>query len=315
MDEGGFSLRNGLRNLASAIVGGGGLIVLAGRAAAIEVTEPKPWQMSLQPAGSPIMEAIHHFNDWLLIVISVIVVLVLALLIYVMVRFNARANPVPSRTSHNTLVEVLWTIVPILILVGIAIPSFSLLFKEHDPARVIPNYDPTKAVTIKATGSQWYWSYEYPDNADVSFDSNMLQDKERTDPVNQPRLLAVDNPMVVPTGTVIRIQIIGNDVIHSFNIPALGVKLDAIPGRLNEIWFLADREGIYYGECSELCGQSPSGDPNDLHGHAYMPIEVRAVSPDKFTAWAAAAKSDLPGAYKLLAESSRPPAAVKVAGQ
>jgi len=308
-------LRNGLRNLAGVIIGGVGLIALAGQAAAIEVTEPKPWQLNLQPAGSPIMEVINRFSNGLLIVISLIVVFVLALLVYVMLRFNARANPVPSRTSHNTLVEVLWTIVPILILVGIAIPSFSLLFSEHDPARVVPNYDPAKAVTIKATGSQWYWSYEYPDNGDVSFDSNMLQDKERIDAVNQPRLLAVDNPMIVPVGTVIRIQVIGTDVIHSFNIPSLGLKLDAIPGRLNEIWFLAEREGIYYGECSELCGQSPSGDPNDLHGHAYMPIEVRAVATDKFTAWAAAAKSDLPGAYKLLAESSQPATAVKVAGQ
>jgi len=301
--------------LAGVIIGGVGLIALAGQAAAIEVTEPKPWQLNLQPAGSPIMEVINRFSNGLLIVISLIVVFVLALLVYVMLRFNARANPVPSRTSHNTLVEVLWTIVPILILVGIAIPSFSLLFSEHDPARVVPNYDPAKAVTIKATGSQWYWSYEYPDNGDVSFDSNMLQDKERIDAVNQPRLLAVDNPMIVPVGTVIRIQVIGTDVIHSFNIPSLGLKLDAIPGRLNEIWFLAEREGIYYGECSELCGQSPSGDPNDLHGHAYMPIEVRAVATDKFTAWAAAAKSDLPGAYKLLAESSQPATAVKVAGQ
>jgi cytochrome c oxidase subunit 2 len=232
-----------------------------------------------------------------------------------MVRFNARAHPVPSRTSHNTLVEVLWTIVPILILVAIAIPSFSLLFAEHDPARLIPNYDPSKAVTIKATGSQWSWNYEYPDSGDVSFDSAMLQQNQRTDPANQPRLLAVDNPMVVPIGTVIRMQVIGNDVIHSFSVPSLGFKIDAIPGRLNEIWFLASREGIYYGQCSQLCGQSPSDDPNDLHGHSFMPIEVRAVAPEKFTAWAAAAKTDLPGAYKLLAETGGPAAPVKVAGQ
>jgi len=308
-------VRNGLRNFMGAILGVIGLIALAEKAAAIEVTEPRPWQINLQPAGSPVMEAIHRFNDGLLIVVTAIVIVVLALLVYVMVRFNARAHPVPSRTSHNTLIEVLWTIVPILILVAIAIPSFSLLFSEHDPARLIPNYDPAKSVTIKATGSQWSWNYDYPDNGDVSFDSNMLQDKERTDPTNQPRLLAVDNPMVVPIGTVIRMQVIGTDVIHSFAVPSLGFKLDAIPGRLNEIWFLASREGIYYGQCSQLCGQSPSADPNDLHGHSFMPIEVRAVTPDKFTAWAAAAKTDLPGAYKLLAESGEPAAPVKVAGQ
>jgi cytochrome c oxidase subunit 2 len=314
-DEGGVSLRNGLRNLASAVVAGIGLVALAGRALAMEVTQPQPWQINLQPAGSPIMEAIHRFSNGVLVIITLIVIFVLALLLYVMLRFNARANPVPSRTSHNTLIEVLWTIVPILILVGIAIPSFSLLFSEHDPARMIPNYDPAKAVTVKATGSQWSWNYDYPDNGDVSFDSAMLQENQRTDKANQPRLLAVDNPMVVPVGSVIRMQVIGNDVIHSFAVPALGVKLDAVPGRLNEIWFMAEREGIYYGQCSQLCGQSPSDDPNDLHGHSFMPIEVMAVAPDKFTAWAAAAKKDLPGAYKLLAESDGRDAPVKVAGK
>jgi cytochrome c oxidase subunit 2 len=308
-------LRNGLGNWAGVILGGAGLVACAGGAAALEVTQPKPWQINLQPAASPIMEMIHRFNNGLLIVVTLIVLFVLALLVYVMLRFNARANPVPTRTSHNTLVEVLWTIVPILILVGIAIPSFSLLFAEHDPARAVPNYDPSKSLTIKATGSQWYWTYDYPDNGDVSFDSNMLQEPQRTDKVNQPRLLAVDNEMVVPTGTVVRMQVIGTDVIHSFAVPSLGFKIDAIPGRLNEIWFLVEREGVYYGQCSELCGQSPSGDPNDLHGHSYMPIAVRAVAPDKFTAWAAAAKTDLPGAYKLLAESDRSAPPVKVAGE
>ncbi len=306
-------MRNGLRKLAGGAVAAG-LVASAGRAAAAEVFAPKPWQVYLQPAGSPIMRAIHSFSDGVLVVITLIVLLVLALLLYVMLRFNARANPVPSRTSHNTLIEVLWTVIPILILVGIAIPSFSLLFTEHDPSRMIANYDPSKAVTIKATGSQWSWNYEYPDNGDFSFDSNMLEDNQRTDPQNQPRLLAVDNPMVVPVGTVIRMQVIGNDVIHSFAVPSLGFKLDAIPGRLNELWFRADQEGVYYGQCSQLCGQNPSNDPNDLHGHSFMPIEVRAVPPDKFAAWAAAAKSDLPGAYKLIAESSAP-AAVKVAGR
>jgi len=312
----GVSLRNGLRKWASAAVAGGvGLIALAGRAAAFEVFAPRPWQIYFQPSGSPIMERIRGFSDWLLVVIIAIVIVVLALLVYVMTRFNARSNPVPSRTSHNTLIEVLWTIVPILILVGIAIPSFSLLFAQHDPSRIIPNYDPAKSVTIKATGSQWSWNYEYPVNGDVSFDSAMLQDNQRKEPANEPRLLAVDNPMIVPVGTVIRMQVIGNDVIHSFAVPSLGFKIDAIPGRLNEIWFQADHEGVYYGQCSQLCCQNPSNDPNDLHGHSFMPIEVRAVPPDKFAAWVAAAKNDLPGAYKLLAEGSAPAATVTVAGR
>jgi cytochrome c oxidase subunit 2 len=239
-----------------------------------------------------------------MIVMAAIVVFVLFLLLYVMVRFNARSNPVPSKTSHNTLIEVVWTVVPILILVGIAVPSFSLLIAEHDPARVVPGYDPEKAITIKATGSQWFWSYEYPDNGDISFDSLMLTDDERTDPANQPRLLAVDNEMVVPTGTVIRMQVIGADVIHSFAVPSLGFKIDAIPGRLNETWFLVEKEGVYYGQCSELCGRD----------HAFMPIAVRAVSPEKFIAWTDAAKNDLDAAYKTLAEA---PAAtpVQVAGR
>ena len=266
-------------------------------------TQPEPWEMNLQPAGSPIMEMIRRFDNGVLIVITMIVLLVLALLVYCMIRFNSRANPVPSKTTHNTLVEVVWTILPIVILVGIAIPSFALLFAEHDPARAIADFDPAKEMTVKATGNQWYWSYDYPDNGEIQFDSNMLQDNQRQDPANQPRLLAVDNEMIVPVGVVVRVLVIGNDVIHSWAVPSLGVKIDAIPGRLNEVWFRADREGVYYGQCSELCGQAPAQDMNDLHGHAFMPIVVRAVPPEKFAAWAAIAGKDLPGAYKLLAAS------------
>ncbi|MEJ0012207.1 MAG: cytochrome c oxidase subunit II [Bauldia sp.] len=277
-------------------------------------TQPEPWEFNLQPAATPIMEMIHNFNFGVLIVMGLIVVFVLALLLYCIVRFNARTNPVPSRTTHNTLIEVVWTVVPILILVGIAVPSFALLFAEHDPARAIPGYDPAKdaTMTIKATGNQWYWSYNYPDNGDFSFDSYMLQENQRTDPANQPRLLAVDNEMIVPVGAVVRMLVIGNDVIHSFAVPSFGVKIDAVPGRLNETWFRVDREGVYYGQCSELCGQAPATDGNDLHGHAFMPIVVRAVSPDKFAAWAKQAATDLPGAYKLLAANGGD-ASVKVA--
>jgi cytochrome c oxidase subunit II len=270
--------------------------------------QPQPWEMMLQPAGSPIMEMIHSFNDILLVIMALITVFVLALLVIVMVRFNARRNPVPSKTSHNTLIEVLWTVVPILILVGIAVPSFSLLIAQHDPARAVPNYDPEKAITIKAIGSQWLWSYEYPDNGDISFDSNMLQDSERTDPANQPRLLAVNNQLIVPIGTVIRMQVTGADVIHSFTVPSLGFKIDAVPGRLNETWFLVEREGVYYGQCSELCGQTPSTD-GGLYGHAFMPIAVRAVAPEKFTAWAALAKDNLAAAYAGLDGEAAAPAA------
>jgi cytochrome c oxidase subunit 2 len=195
---------------------------------------------------------------------------------------------------------VIWTVLPILILVGIAVPSFGLLFAQHDPARAIPGYDPAvdKPLTIKATGVQWYWTYSYPDNGDVSFDSLMLDEDERTDPANQPRLLAVDNEMVVPVGKVVRMQVIGdaNGVIHAFAVPAFGVKIDAIPGRLNETWFRADREGVYYGQCSELCGER----------HAFMPIAVRAVSQERFDAWVAAAANDLENAYKQLAAGASP---------
>ena len=288
-------------------LGAAAAVTLAGQASAA----PGAWEINLQPAASPIMEMIHHFNDGVMIVMALVVLLVLALLAYCIVRFNARANPVPSKTSHNTVIEVIWTVVPILILVGIAVPSFALLFAEHDPARAIAGFDPAKdkQLTIKATGNQWYWSYEYPDNGDISFDSYMLQENER--PADQPRLLAVDNEMIVPVGVVVRMQVIGADVIHSFAVPAFGIKIDAVPGRLNETWFRADREGVYYGQCSELCGQAPPSGENDLHGHAFMPIAVRAVSQDKFDAWAKTAATDLEGAYKQLAAAeAKTPAVV-----
>jgi cytochrome c oxidase subunit 2 len=258
--------------------------------------QPEPWQIGFQPAATPIMEMIHSFNNGLLIVVTLITLFVLGLLLYCMIRFNARSNPVPSRTSHNTLVEVLWTVLPIMILVGIAVPSFALLFAQHDPARAIPGFDPAvdPHMTIKATGSQWYWSYEYPDADGFSFDSLMLTEEERAaDPGAGPRLLAVDNELVVPTGTVINMQVIGADVIHAFAVPAFGVKIDAVPGRLNETWFQVTREGVYFGQCSELCGRD----------HAFMPIAVRAVSPEKFEEWIVAAQADLAASYELLAEA------------
>jgi cytochrome c oxidase subunit II len=287
----------------------GGLLALFLLPALAHAGAPEPWQIGLQRGATPLMEMVHSFNDWLLIVVTLIVVFVLALLIYVMVRFNARANPIPSRTTHNTLIEVLWTVVPILILVGIAVPSFALLFASHDPARAIIGYDPAKdrTMTIKATGNQWYWSYEYPDNGGLSFDSNMLQQPELK--AGDLRLLSVDNQLVVPVGVVVRMQVIGAEVIHAFAVPSFGIKIDAVPGRLNETWFRVDREGVYYGQCSELCGQSPSADPDDLHGHAFMPIAVRAVSAAAFDAWAKTAVSDLKAAYAQLASATAAPAA------
>jgi cytochrome c oxidase subunit 2 len=281
------------RIFATTLLAGAGFGIFIGAALA---AQPEPWQIGLQPAATPIMEMIHRFNNGLLIVVTLITLFVLGLLLYCMIRFNARSHPVPSRTSHNTLVEVVWTVLPILILVGIAVPSFALLFAEHDPARAIPGYDPAKdpTMTIKATGSQWYWSYEYPDNDGLSFDSLMLSENDRAaNPSAGPRLLAVDNELVVPTGTVIHMQVIGADVIHAFTVPAFGVKIDAVPGRLNQTWFRVDREGRYYGQCSELCGRD----------HAFMPISVRAVSPETFASWVAAAKTDLEGSYGLLAKA------------
>jgi cytochrome c oxidase subunit II len=241
--------------------------VFAGGAAfaAELVGQPSPWEMDLQPSGSPVMDNIHWFHNVLLVIITVITLFVLGLLVTVMVKFNARANPVPSRTTHNTLIEVAWTLIPVLILVGIAVPSFRLLFQELD----VPKAD----LTVKVTGKQWYWSYAYPDNGKFEFDSLLAQDK-------QPRLLGVDNEMVVPVNKVVRVQITGADVIHSFAVPAFGIKIDAIPGRLNETWFKAEKTGMYYGQCSQLCGKD----------HAFMPISVRVVTDQEFSAWVEDAK-------------------------
>lgn len=246
--------------------------------------QPQPWEIYLQPPGTEVMTDIHWFGDFTMWIVGLITLMVLGLLITVMVKFNAKANPVPSKTTHNTMIEVVWTVAPILILLIIAIPSFRLLFKEV----VIPPAD----MTVKVTGSKWYWSYEYPDNEDIAFDSYMVEEADITDPVKQPRLLAVDNPMVVPVGKTVRVQVTGADVIHSFAMPSFGIKIDAMPGRLNETWFKADAEGVYYGQCSELCGQR----------HAFMPIAIHVVSDDQFQKWAAVAKDDIDEATKLLAE-------------
>src|SRR5712691_3091376 len=245
-------------------------VLAAGGAAVAGLGQPSEWQFGLQQSVTPVMDNIVWFHDFLLYIITGITGFVLALLIIVMVRFNARANPTPSRTTHNTLVEVLWTIIPIVILLVIAVPSFKLLFLQLNT--------PSADLTVKATGKQWYWSYSYPDNGKFEFDSLMLKDAERKD--GQPRLLAVDNDMVVPVNKTVRVITTGSDVIHSFAVPSFGIKIDAVPGRINETWFKATREGIYYGQCSELCGKD----------HAFMPIAVRVVSEQAFAAWVEEAK-------------------------
>ena len=223
--------------------------------------------INLQAAGTPVMEDIHTFHTLLLTIITSIVIFVTILLAVVIIRFNHKANPTPSKTSHNTLLEVAWTVIPVMILVVIAIPSFRLLYKEI----VVPTAD----LTIKATGYQWYWGYEYPDNGDISFDANIVADADLKP--GQPRLLTTDNELVVPVDTTVRVVVTGADVIHSWAVPSFGVKIDAIPGRLNETWFRAEKTGHYYGECSELCGQA----------HAFMPIDIKVVTKDEFAAWVA----------------------------
>jgi cytochrome c oxidase subunit 2 len=248
--------------------------------------QPSPWQMGFQQSAAPTMDDITWFHNFVLWIIIAISIFVLALLLIVIVKFNATANPTPSRTTHNTLLEVAWTVIPVVILVVIAVPSFRILFVQLN----IPPAD----LTIKATGNQWNWTYTYPDDK-IEFTSIMLNEADRAK-VNPPppRLLGVDNPIVVPVNKVVRVQVIGSDVIHAFAVPSFGVKMDAIPGRLNETWFKATREGVYYGQCSELCGKD----------HAFMPIEVRVVNEQAYGAWLADAKK------KFALEDSAPATAV-----
>jgi cytochrome c oxidase subunit II len=259
----------GRRLLGLAVVGTA--LVTAGGTAFAELGQPAPWEFRLQGSATQVMDDITSFHNWLLVTITLITLFVLALLAIIVVKFNAKANPVPSRTTHNTLIEVAWTLIPVLILVAIAVPSFRLLFLELD----IPKAD----LTIKATGKQWYWTYAYPDNGKFEFDSLLACDEARLK-CEQPRLLTVDNEVVVPVNKVVRVETTGADVIHSFAVPAFGIKIDAIPGRLNETWFKANKVGVYYGQCSELCGKD----------HAYMPIAVRVVTDQEFAAWVETAK-------------------------
>jgi cytochrome c oxidase subunit 2 len=256
--------------------------------AADQVTgQPHPWQLGLQAGATPVMDDIIWFHDLLLWIIAAIAIFVLALLVIVIVKFNARSNPTPSRTTHNTTIEVAWTVVPVLILVAIVVPSFRLLFYQLNT--------PQADLTVKATGKQWFWSYSYPDSK-FEFDSLMVAEKDLKP--GQPRLLTVDNEMVVPVNKIVRVLTTGADVIHSWAVPSFGVKIDAVPGRVNETWFKAEREGTYYGQCSELCGRD----------HAFMPIVVHVVSDKDYTAW-------LDQAKKKYATDDTRPTAVAAAAQ
>jgi len=237
--------------------------------------QPERWQLGLQDGVTPIAHQINDFHNLLLVIIFAIAIFVMALLIIVMVRFNAKANPNPSRTSHNTVIEVAWTVVPIMILLVIAFPSWRLLRAQY----TYPEAD----LVIKATGFQWHWEYEYPDNK-INFGSYMLEDKDieqaRREGRNLPRLLAVDNEVVVPVNKVVHVLVTSQDVIHNWTIPAFGSKIDAVPGRITRTWFKAEGNGTYYGECSELCGIR----------HAFMPIAVKVVAEPVYEEWLSAMK-------------------------
>ena len=278
---------------------GAGLGALVGFAPALAMAaagQPGHGDIGLQDSVTPLADSIHTFHNGILLWTAVLIsLLVLALLIAVMVRFNARSNPTPSKFTHNTLIEIIWTVVPIIILVIIAIPSFSVLTDQlamPDGQRKYLGSNifsfgevdvPAPTVTVKVTGNQWYWTYEYVDEG-KAFDSNILKEEERLaqTPV-QPRLLAVDNMLVVPVDATVRVQVTADPtgVIHAFAVPSFGIIIDAVPGRLNETWFNARKEGVYYGQCRELCGKD----------HAFMPIAVRVVSLEQYTAWMTAFKA------------------------
>ena len=239
-------------------------------ATSVLANQPKQWQLGFQdPASEGMREIVNFHNGLLLPIIIAISVFVLFLMIYTSIRFRASRNPNPSKTTHNFAVEVLWTLIPCLILIVMAVPSFKILYKQD----TIPKVD----ITIKAVGYQWYWGYEYPDE-NIIFESYMIEDKDLKE--NQPRLLTVDNELVIPVNKVVKVLITANDVLHAWALPSFGVKRDAVPGRINETWFKAEKVGTYYGQCSELCGIK----------HAFMPITVRVVTDEEYMEWLVEAK-------------------------
>jgi len=244
----------------------GAMAMLAATAPAALAEQAYDWQLGMQPAASEVRDRIDSLHNELLIIITAITVFVLALLLWVMVRFNAKRNPVPSKITHNTVLEIGWTLIPVLILVAIAIPSFRLLYFMDKAEKA--------EMTLKVTGHQWYWSYEYPDNGNLAFDSRVVTD-DKGEPAGNPRLLQTDNPVFLPVGTTIRILVSGTDVIHSWFVPAFGVQEYSVVGRVNESWVRIDREGTFYGQCNQICGVN----------HPFMPIEIHAVSKQEFAAW------------------------------
>jgi cytochrome c oxidase subunit II len=248
------------------------LLLLALCLAAPAFAAPVDWQLGFQEAASPVAERFHEFHNFLLWIITAITIFVLGLLIYIVLRFNKRANPVPAKFTHNVLIEVIWTAVPVLILIVIIVPSFKLLYYTDR----VENPE----MTLKVTGNQWNWTYEYPDHESLSFVSYMIPTPELKE--GQLRLLSTDNAVVLPVDTTIAVQVTASDVLHSWAVPALGVKVDAVPGRLNESWVRITKPGVYYGQCSELCGKD----------HAFMPIEIHAVPKEEFDVWLVKAKEE-----------------------
>jgi len=246
------------------------LTIMSGAAFADGI--PTEWQLGFQEAASPSMERIVDFHNELLIWITAISLFVLALLIWVVIRYNEKANPTPSKTTHHTLIEVIWTAAPVVILVWLFIPSYTVMVTNDR----VEDAD----MTLKVTGHQWYWSYEYPDNGNFTFDANMTFAEDLED--KSLRMMETDNHVVLPVGKKVRLLFTSDDVLHSWGIPALGVKLDAVPGRLNETWVEITKPGMYYGFCSELCGVN----------HSYMPVAIKAVSEDEFNAWVETAKEE-----------------------
>ena len=239
---------------------------------------PQPWQMNFRPAATPVMEDIVSFHNLLLIIEVLIVLLVLGLMVYIVIKFNAKANPVPTKTTHNSFLEVMWTVIPIVILVVIAVPSMKLLyFMDKAPKDKVE-------MTLKVIGHQWYWSYEYPDAGNLAFDSNLIPDEEIDVSKGQIRLLEVDNRVAIPVDTTIRVIMTSDDVLHNWAIPAFGIKMDTVPGRINEAWIRvpAEKAGVYRGQCSELCGVN----------HGYMPIVIDAMPKQEFAKWLERAKKE-----------------------
>lgn len=265
-----------------------GVLAAGTFAADLAFALPEEKGFNLQTAASPSMEEITAFHNMMIPIIFAIAIFVLLLLIYVVLRFNKRVNPNPSKVTHNVALEIAWTVLPVVILIIIAIPSFKLLYF----------LDRTEApdMTLKVTGYQWYWQYDYPDHGDISFSSYMIADEDIDPAKGQLRLLSTDNPVVVPANKNIQVIVTGGDVLHSWAVPQLGVKTDTVPGRLNETWFRANEPGIYYGQCSELCGKD----------HAFMPIEIHAVTDEEFAAWVAEQGGTMPSVDDEEAMSMEP---------